>query len=153
MKRNLLLLLITSFTFFNVSCSKDDDSSSSNPTSNSLSVKINGTLKTFNSITVAQNTQNQGTVDEFTLLEVTASNSSNEKIKFGVEKNDVGNDVLWYLKYIVGSMEYDSSGFDSSNFTTNSNNNLAGTFSGEMTNISGGTDTVQLTEGTFNFQY
>jgi len=152
MKKNLFLfLMITSFTVFNVSCSKDDDDTST--TSNSLSVKVDGTLKNFNTITVVENIQNLGTVDEYTLLEVTASNSSSEQIKFGVEKNDIGNDILWYLKYIDGSTEYDSSGFDNSNVTVNSNNKITGTFSGDMTNISGGIDNIQLTEGAFNFQY
>ena len=149
-----LFLFLAASTLALASCSSDDDSPA--PIVSPLSVSVDGVVINFKNVVVNENIQFQGTPQEFILLEVVATNESNtsQKIKFGLRKNLLGTDALFYLKYLINNSEYDSLGVDESNITINSENKISGTFSGNLTNISGnGPDETILTNGTFNISY
>lgn len=141
-------MLVTSLTLSLNSCSKDDNST---PTGNSVTMKVGGVEKTFNTVVV-----NQVPYDDYIDLIITASNngSTTEFVSFGISKGDTGAGHSWGFEYTLNGMLYsegEAISTVSSNATTNSDNKLIGTFSGTVTsseNVS-----LDLTQGSFDITY
>lgn len=141
-------MLVTTLMLSLNSCSKDDNS---DPTGNSVTMKVGGVEKTFNTVVV-----NQIPYEDYIDLIITASNngSTTEFVTFGISKDDIGAGHSWGFEYTLNGMLYsegEAVSTVSSNATTNSDNKLIGTFSGTVTsseNVS-----LDLTQGSFDITY
>ncbi|MEZ4853287.1 hypothetical protein [Flavobacterium sp.] len=147
-----ILTLVTILSLFTISCSKDDDSSSSN--TKFVKMTVDGVEKNFDTVIVNEETYDVGTSDAYTELTVTATigTSTNEMVVFIVEKGDVGSDVIYSFVYKNGSTEYRNNGDLNTNVSTNSSNTIKGNFSGEVLDFS--TDvTKTINNGSFEINY
>ncbi|WP_395045604.1 hypothetical protein [Flavobacterium sp.] len=153
MKKLFLFITVSVLTLSISSCSKDDATPSIGGT---VTLKINGTAKTFNTVVVDEQVYEAGTVDEYTELTVTAAigSSTTEIITFYVDQEDLGSGAINGFSYSNGSTLYTSfSSTLNTNVTTNSTGKkLAGNFSGTLTDFNTG-NSVAITEGSFNIQY
>ncbi|MET0758848.1 MAG: hypothetical protein ABWZ56_00395 [Flavobacterium sp.] len=148
MKKIFLFMLVSLLTLSLNSCSKDNDST---PAGSSLTMKVGGVQKTFNTITV-----NEIPYDDYVDLIITASNngSTSEFVTFGIGKGDMGAGHSWGFEYTLNDVVYtegDVIRTISSNATANSDNKLVGTFSGTVT--SGDNATIELSQGSFDISY
>jgi hypothetical protein len=156
MKKLFLFTLISALTFSLNSCSGDDDSAAAVNTQpgGTLTMKIDGNLKTYNTVIVNVDDQTDGE----TLLTVTASQDggSNETVRFNVYKGDVGSDVMFPISFVIGGAQHSLYDFNQ-NVTVNSNNHLKGTFSGNITEWNNETQQVEtqhvITEGSYDVTY
>ena len=151
MKKIFLFVAATALTFSFSSCSSSDSGSSVGST---ITMKINGISKTFNTVVVYENTFGEET--ELTVMgtETDATGS----VTFLIRKGDVGANVIYYFEYYDGLIYYDYSGFSTSVTINSTGNRLAGAFSGRLLGYydNGGTTgsmSVELTNGTFSVQY
>jgi hypothetical protein len=154
MRKIFLFMLVIASTLSLNSCSKDDNNQSP-PSSNSVTMKVGGTQKTFNTIEVKQEPY---TLDgeNFIDLIITASINGNmsESLTFYVGKGDVGSGVSWGFNYIINDVVFFEDGVINSvntNTTVNSDKKLVGTFDGIVT-ASDGTS-LELTQGLFDISY
>jgi hypothetical protein len=159
MKKLLLFVSLTAMALSLNSCS-DDDSSSDGGNGGSLTMKLNGISKTYNTVTVSATPDGEGG----TYLMVTGSpdGSSSEKISFVVMQGDLGSDVAYNADLTVNG---DTTYFGSMNSNilvntenaTGKTNQLKGTFSGKITEWNNDTqveDTVYtVTDGAFDVKY
>lgn len=148
MRKIFLFMLMTSLTFSLNSCSKDDDSGLSG---SSMTMKVGGVLKTFNTIIV-----DQVVYDDYVDLIITASNNGNtaEFVTFGIGKGDLGAGHSWGFEYTLNGVVYSESEIENivnTNTTTNSDNKLIGTFNGNVS--SGENVSIELSQGSFNITY
>ena len=152
MKKLFLFVAVAALTISLNSCSSSGSGGSS--PGGTLTAKINGVAKTFNTVVVNENVQNAGTVDEYTELTVTGAigTSTTEIITFNLDKGDLGSNAIYYFTYTKDGEFYQGTSM-ATNVTTNSNGKkLVGNFSGDVTNNSF-TNTLTFTEGSFNIQY
>lgn len=149
MKKIFLFLAAASLSL--ASCSSDDGGSSNG--GDSVTFKVNGVEKTFNTVQVEEVVWDEGTPDEFSQIEVTASmnNSPTEFVTFSVEPDGVGADALYDFRYTAAGDQFYSYDSFVSIVQTNTGSKLRGTFSGTLN--SGGEATKTITEGEFNISY
>ena len=151
MKKIFLFLTLTIVVFSTNSCSSDSDrTGKSDKAIGTISFKIDGVQRTYNSIHFREETYLAGTPDEYVSVEIyTDSGNYGDAIGFSFIKGDM--DHIYNFTYIVGG----DMGFlpkDGFLYTITSNGNdnkLIGAFSG----IIEGSPDMNITEGTFNIQY
>ena len=152
MRRIFLYMLVFSLAFSSNSCTKDPSPSYSG---NSVTTKVGGLEKTFNTVVVTQEPYTSGGVN-YVDLKITATNKGNttESLVFSIGKGDLGVGHSWGFNYTINGVYYaegDMPTTVSSDATINSDNKLKGTFNGTVT--SSENVTLQLTEGTFDVSY
>ena len=140
------------------SCSSDDDNTPlviANPgPENTLKATIDGTQYIFNSFVVETVTYTEPG-NSYVDLHVTAKilGDDSKTIEFDLEKNVAGPESLYYFKYLSGDSEYNNdSGNFNTNLTSSTDNNIAGTFSGSLSNFDN-SETLTFTSGSFNINY
>ncbi len=147
MKKIFLFLALAIVVFSINSCSSD---SKSDKATGTISFKVNGVQKTFNSIHFSEKTYLEGTADEYVGVGIHTDPDNNyDSVNFSFIKGDM--DHIFLFTYIKeGDMGHDPIDGFSFHITSNGDDKkLIGTFSGEMV---GPTD-VTITEGSFNIQY
>ena len=155
MKKIYVLMLVAILAFSLNFCSNHDTATTPPaPTiANSVSMKVGGTIKTFNTVTVTQIPYTANGMN-FVDLEITASNdgSTKEFLVFYIAKGNLGQDVSWDFNYTLNDVPYAQVGTSiGSEATVNSDNKLKGTFSGTVTSS---TDVnLELTQGSFDITY
>lgn len=150
MRRIFLFMLMTALLLSFNSCS-DSESNPLISSGNTITMKVGGELKTFNTVVVSQ-----VPYDSYVDLIITASNSGNptDFVKFGLGKGDIGEGHSWGFEYSVNGTSFFESGETSkvnSNITTNGDNKLTGTFSGSVTSVEN--VRLELTQGSFDITY
>lgn len=156
MKKLFLFTLLSALTISLASCSSDDNNGSGNggSTGGTLTVKINGTQKTFNTITVNKEAPDE---DGDVYLDITASinGSADEMINFGLYQGDTGSNTVWNLEYKANNETYNFN--PNFNVLTNNNNQLKGTFSGQYKQWDNDTQQEEVlfnfTEGSFDIRH
>ena len=147
------IFLFVSFCALSIgiaSCSGDDNEAVSQP-GGTVTLKMNGVAKTYNTVTVSKNV-----ATDYTQLTLTASQNggSTDMVKFIMEEGVTGADEIWSTQMTIGgASSYTSL---STNTTANSNNHVKGTFSGTATvyNSTTGAETIyNITEGNFEANY
>ena len=159
MKKFILFVSAVVLTVTLNSCSKSDSGSSS--PRGTVTMKINGTSKTFNTVVVNQHVYNAGTTDEYTELTATGivGTDATEYVTFITDKGVLGADAIYSFEYYKNGQIYYSSGggsFAANVTTNNTSKKLIGSFSGILNgndSTTGNPITVSLTNGTFNVQY
>ncbi|RTY89368.1 hypothetical protein [Flavobacterium sp. GT3R68] len=151
MKKVFLLMLVAGLTLPFNSCSSDNNSTPGD----SVTMRVGGVQKTFDTVAVTQTPYTQDGVD-YVDLTIVASMSGNpdETVTFGAAKGFTGTGNSWGYSYLLNSVEYNEDELNNpmnSNITVNSNNHLVGTFSGPLT--SSGNASVDITQGTFDITY
>jgi len=156
MKKLFLFTCLSALALSFNSCS-DDDSSSNNgsETGGTVSFKVDGVQKTFDTVTVNEDSETfEG--ETYTWYEVTASDngSSTEMIYFEIEKGYNGADSFDSFMYTLNNTTFDMD-WDSfsSNTTSNTSSKLKGTFSGTVQHWSNENQEYTqkaITDGTFN---
>ncbi len=155
MKKVFLFTCLSALALSFNSCSDDDSSSNGGEPGGTVSFKVDGVQKTFNTVTVNEDSETfEG--ETYTWYEVTASADGNatEMIYFEVEKGYNGADSFDNFDYTsatqVYSMDWDNF---SSNTTTNSSQKLKGSFTGTVSRWNNETQTSmdkEITTGTFD---
>ena len=150
MKKLFLFVSAVALTVMLNSCSSDSGSG----VGGTITMKINGISKTFNTVVVYENTFGEETELTVTGTETDATGS----VSFLLRKGDVGANVIYDFEYYDGLLYYDYSGFSTSVTTNSAGNKLAGAFSGTLLGYydnggTMGTMSVALTNGTFSVQY
>lgn len=121
--KKAFLFFIASASLAFTSCSGDDDSGSSSQ--GTASMKIDGVLKTFNTVVVNEEIEDGVTIKTFT---ISNNGSPIEMISFEVEGESVGADQMDYFVYHA-SPHFANVG---SNVSVNSDNTFKATFSGYL---------------------
>jgi hypothetical protein len=149
MKKLFLFVAVGVFAFSLNSCSSSDGGSAT--IGGTITMKVNGVAKTFNTVVVNEQVYEAGTVDEYTELTMTGAigTSTNEIILMRLDKGDVGASAIYECFYTKDGVEYNA-GLTSNVTTNNTSKKLIGNFSG---GASDGTTTFTFTEGAFNVQY
>ena len=158
MKKLFLFVSAIALTVSLNSCSKSDSSSSVGGT---ITMKINGTSKTFNTVVVDEHVYYAGTTDEYTELTATGivGTDATEYVTFTTDKGVLGSDAIYSFEYYKNGQTYYSyggGGFAANVTTNNTSKKLIGSFSGILNgndSTTGDPITVSLTNGTFNVQY
>lgn len=152
MKKIFLFLMLITVAFSINSCSSDNDNDGkSDKATGTISFKVDGVQKTFNSIHFHEETYLEGTSDEYVGIAIFANLGSiySDGVNFSFKKGDM--DHIYNFTYIKeGDIGYLPA--DDFLYTITSNGNdkkLIGTFSGTMV----GYPDLAITEGTFNIQY
>src|SRR5689334_14777555 len=100
MKRIFLLLVLTIAAFSINSCSNDSNGKSDKATG-TISFKIDGVQRTYNSIHFHEETYLQGTADEYVLVDIyTDTGSYGDAVGFSIKKGDM--DHIYNFTYMVG---------------------------------------------------
>lgn len=147
------IFLFVSFCALSIgiaSCSGDDNDPVTQP-GGTVTLKMNGVAKTYNTVTVSKSTSS-----DMTTLMLTASQNggSTEMVKFIMEEGVTGANEIWNTEMTIGGANTYTT--FSTNTTANSNNHVKGTFSGTATvyNNATGTETIyNITEGNFEANY
>lgn len=157
MKKHILSLIAVTLLF---SCSSDDDSTPvavepPAPTS-FLKVTIGGTEYNYNKFVIETETVVDGP-DSYVDLHVIANIVGDESkaIVFNLEQDVAGPDSIYFFYLLNAGGEFDNDHASATlvtNLTKNSNRNIVGTFSGTLSNFDD-TETVQMTNGSFNITY
>lgn len=138
MKRIYLILSVI-ILVFTISCSKSDN----NDSSKLISAKIEGTLKYFNNISVAQDI-NPDYIDY--IITAKQSDDNSKTLTISMEKEATGTESIYYIQYFDSENYYDGAIQDiSTNITENSSSKVKGTFSGNLNDGEG--TIVQITQG------
>lgn len=135
MKKLLLFVSAVALTASLNSCSKDSGGGSS------LSMKINGTKKSFKTLAY--------TFGGATSVTAYIGNIDDPTEELDFELASGTGDKVVSLYYSVGEDTYTDGSSFTSNVTTNSTSSAKGTFSGALVKMGGGTD-IAITDGTFS---
>lgn len=137
MKKLFLFLAVTALTL--TSCSKDDDN---NVVGNSITLKVDGTSKSFGNITAAE---------AFGFVVITGYNGPaedpTESITISIESGETGN--VANITYYDENDDY--FGDLTTNVTTNTTGTAIGTFSGTLEGFD--SPNITITEGSFDVKY
>ena len=135
----LLSAFILLLTF---SCTKSDGYDSSR----TISAKINGTQKYFNSIIVEQVVES----DYIDYIITAKQKDDNTKmITISMEKGVPGSESIYYIQYFDAIDYYEASSASiNSNVSENSNSKIMGTFLGNLDN--GNAEFFEITQGIIN---
>lgn len=150
MKKIILLLTVFSLGIFSA-CSSDDGGSEGSPApEDTISMKINGTQKSFTSVNVVPIV-----FVDYTDLDVTATiaGSPPTTIEMSLEKDNMEAGSVYFFQYSDGEIYYQPSETFSVVLTQNSENKLKGTFSGTLVDSGNPINTIAVTEGTFDIKY
>lgn len=156
MKKLFLFTCLSALALTFNSCSDDDNKSNeTDGTTGTVTFKIDGVTKTYNTVTVDPDSSTSGG-ETYEWITITASpeGSASEFITFEIEKNAVGVDAADYLEYFENNRTY-SMNWDTFNINTLTNNEdkVKGTFAGPVTYWNNETQTATdktITEGTFD---
>ena len=148
--KNIFLFLALSIVACSInSCSRDNDGTSDKATG-TISFKIDGVQRTYNSIHFHEETYLEGTPDEYVGVGIyTDTGNYGDAVSFSFIKGDM--DHIYNFTYIVGGdVGYlPADGFLFTIISNGNDNKLIGTLSGDMDGIGN----ITITEGTFNIQY
>lgn len=156
MKKLFLFTCLSALALSFNSCSDDDNKSNeTDGTSGTVTLKVDGVAKTYNTITVNEESDTyEG--ETYNWLTVTASpeGSASEFVTIEIEKDAVGADAADYFEYVENNRSF-TMDWDTFNINTLTNNNdkLKGTFAGTVSywdNDTQETVTKTVTEGTFD---
>ena len=158
MKKIFLFIATATLAFSMNSCSSDDNSSDSGVIGGTISAKIDGVSKTFNTVVVNKQTITEdGETYTELVVSATIGTSTEEIITIALDAGDVGAEAIYSFSYLNGGNTFNSYlGNLSSTVLTNSNNKLKGNFSGTLKtyNPSNGAEiTKTLSEGSFDISY
>jgi hypothetical protein len=160
MKKTILSFILISFLFI-TSCTKNDTTpvTPAAPKISTMSAKVNGVLKTYNTFSVSDVT-GTGTSSNPNYTKFTASINGdvNNLIEFGIYKNQTGLNAKYYIGLKNNSVIYSDSYFFepdeiSINVVTNNATKLTGTFSGTIATEITPKTVIPVTEGTFEYYY
>ena len=147
MKKIILLVVLTTLGMSLNSCSSDDSGEKTqslplNPVG-TISFKVNGATKTFNTFIMKEDGQ---------FLDITATIDSSiaDIIKIKIDKDELGTNVIYDFRYIKNTVNYYRDGNFVSLITTNSNRQIIGSFNGQISDF--GTD-LTITNGSINISY
>lgn len=150
MKKIILFVALATLGMSLNSCSSDDSGSSSS--SNSITVKIDGTTTTFDNVDVIVD-EEPSDPDVTLRINATKGNNLSESITFAIRQGSTGPDQITAFYYTQDNASF----HETSNFftqtITNSNGSLTGTFSGKV--ITSGANPIEktFTDGSFNIKY
>jgi hypothetical protein len=151
MKKLILLLAVSTLAISLNSCSAEGNGGGS-ASGNSIKFKLNGSQKTFKSITVMGAPNADGAI----YLDVNGTTDSGESVQFGIIQGQTGTNAIDFLSY-GNDTEYITTSdptLFTSNVTVNSaDHKLKGTFSGKLSTYSDGSNVSTVTEGTFDITY
>lgn len=155
--RKLFLFIATVVSTVSLNSCSSDDNSDSGSVGGTVTVKIDGVSKTFNSVVVNKEVVNDEG-ETYTELVVSAliGTSTEELITFTLDAGNVGAEAIYEFNYKNGANAFNSySGSFSSNVLTNSNNKLKGNFSGTLRTYTGTGEEIVKTfsEGAFDISY
>lgn len=144
--KNLFLFLAITFAITLNSCSGEDSGfSSSGPGEGTITATFDGSVKSFSSVFVSQ--QSVGS-DIVLTVTATAGTATPEIFAFKLNKGQTGANAITVFNYSKGGISYATS------FTTlisiNNENHLKGTFSGTIT---GENAPIAITDGSFDISY
>jgi len=161
MKKLFLFTCLTALTLSFNSCSDDDSKATEDPTDDTVyvdggtvSVKVNGELKTYNTIAV----EDDGDAD-FPRLYVTASQngSSSEFVTFSIDKGNVGAGHVLGFSYTTDSTPNQQFEPFSSNTLVNEDHVVKANFSGKLVTgqnpLGNGFTYDEFTDGSINITY
>jgi hypothetical protein len=138
MKNITTLLIVFILLHSLISCSSDDDKSTTG-----ISAKINGASKTFINTTVTEQVYED--YSDFVVL-ANQSDDASKSLSISLGKNSTGPNSVFFIQYRDGDMFYQASGNAvSTNITESTDTKIKGTFSGVLTN--GTETTVTITNG------
>jgi len=154
MKKLFLILFATAATFSASSCSDDDAAATT--TGDTVTFKVNGVQKTYNTVSVEEETE--GGV---TYLYVTAMNGTNisEVVTFDIVKGETADDSVNGFVYDVAGVTYENVGTGtsfSSEIDHNMDGHIEGRFTGTLREYFGTSEEPvfkTFTEGSFNISY
>lgn len=152
MKHLFIYFIAIAATSFS-SCSKNNAAESDTvvPTS-FLKALINGVEVEFTNVKVVkQVVSDQGEPYTDLIVTATAKNDSNKTINFNLEYLQLGTETCYYFNYTNGNLDFFSRPENSLvvNITTNTTNNLKGTFIGKLYDASN-TEFVTIPNGSFD---
>lgn len=147
------IFLFVSFCALSIgiaSCSGDDNDTVAQP-GGTVTLKMNGVAKTYNTVTVSRSVD---AGDAVLTLTASQNGGSTEMVKFIMPEGVTGADEMWSTQMTIGGTSVYPS--FSTNITANSNNHVKGTFSGTATiwNNTTEVETIyNITEGNFEANY
>lgn len=152
MKRLFIFFIAIAATSFS-SCTKNNAAESEPivPTS-TLKALINGTNVDFSNVTVVKQViSNEGFPYTDLIVTATAKDDSTKTISFNLEYLQLGTETCYYFNYTNGNLDYFSRPENSFivNITSNTTNNIKGTFSGKLYDSSN-TEFVTIPDGSFD---
>ena len=153
MKKLFLFTCLSALALTFNSCSGDDPSSNNNGPEGTLSFKLDGVQKTFNTIAINENVFTGDGVT-YTIYGITASDNSDpsELVYFTIEKTYTGTDSFNVFRFTSNNIiwyDYDLL----SNTMINRDDKLKGSFSGSLYDglAGGGEEELKIiTDGTFD---
>lgn len=143
MRKLILLAVLTTFSLSISSCSSDD--SSSPDEDSSITLTVDGTTKTFDTVVTTD-------YSEMGQVRVTASIGSNtsEIIELIAYKEQLGAHAIFSFEYTLNGVKYNGNSLTILT-EVNSGNKLKGSFSGALSNSP---DNIKnVTDGTFAIKY
>lgn len=155
MKRLFIFFIAIAATSFS-SCSKNNAAESAPvvPTS-FLKALINGVNVEFNNVKVVkQVVPNEGQPYTDLIVTATTKDDNAKSITFNLEYLQLGTETCYYFDYTNGDLDYNSRPENSFvvNITSNTTNNLKGTFIGKLYDASN-TEFVTIPNGSFDITF
>lgn len=149
MKKIILLVVMVAVGMFWTSCSSDDSGNNTNTIplnpAGTISFKVNGVTKTFNTYIMTENDQS---------LYITATNNSNisDIVELDIQKDQLGTGVLHDFFYTKNTVIYNSFGGFTTLITKNSDRQIIGSFAGELYSSAEG-GYITISNGLINMTY
>lgn len=145
MKKIFPLFILILSTCVTVSCSKDDDKTSTE----SISVKINGFSKSFNNVSVTEE-PHDGYSDFF--VESNQTDDDSKQLNLRLAK-DTGSDLIYFIQYYDGEKFYTNASGDDvySVINEGSDTSIKGTFSANLVSADG--SIIEISEGNLNISH
>ncbi|TRW26710.1 hypothetical protein FMM05_04860 [Flavobacterium zepuense] len=155
MKKLFLFTCLSALALTFNSCSDDDNKSNeTDGTSGTVTFKVNGVAKTYNTITVNPESEvSDGETFEWITITASPEGSASEFVTFELEKEAVGADASNYFEYVENNVTYYWDNEFNVNTLTNNNDKVKGTFSGTVSIYDANaqeTVTKTISEGTFD---
>jgi len=143
MKKIILFVALATFSMAFNACSSDDSDSSKK--AGSITLTIDGTTKTFNTVVITD-------YSEMGQVRVTASigDDTTEIIEFTAYKEQLGAHAVFSFEYTINGIKYNGNSLVILT-QVNSDNKLKGSFSGTLSNSPNNIKNV--TDGTFSINY
>lgn len=157
MKKIALFALIATLGLSSISCSSDDSSAPVNQvpvTGGTVTFKVDGVAKTFNTINVnVEPGEGQDADNNYLLVTASANNDPSEVMSFVVQEGQIGANAAYNWAYTAGGKNYYAM-FNNVVQTNSTDKRLIGSFSGNAEYYNGmGVEVVAISEGVFNITY
>lgn len=163
MKKGIIISLLSVVFLAFISCSSDDSSSSSVP--DNVTARMGGVNLVFDQINVIQFPYQDGGQNYVNLeIEAISSSDSSKILRFEIDQGLVGVNEMLVLSYESAGIKYDYS-FDqdaadtatlASEVLKNSNGELKGTFSGNVTYYNPASmlyQTISISNASYSISY